>query len=129
MSDGDPPFVTLAHHVHRARWLVDQACGPTISKHADQAGYVALAPWVVTHVYTDACKSEGALTEIGPTVDDLVTSLADQGGSDATEPVDVEVGGYPAKLIKVSVPTDLDTSTCSNPGLLIQIWADATESG
>ena len=95
---------------------------------------MAFTPWIVTHVYTDACKSEGNLAEIGPSVDDLVTALMNQAGSDVpartTGPVDLEVGGYPAKLLQVSVPTaeHLDTSVCRHPDQLIQIWADATES-
>jgi hypothetical protein len=98
-----------------------------ISKDPD--GLLNLYPWIVTHVYPDACKSEGTLTAIGPTVDDLVRALVDQAGSDASTPVDVTLGGYPAKRINMSVPAALDTSTCSNPGLLIQIWADETETG
>ena len=99
-----------------------------VSKKADTPGELGFVPWVVTHVYTDACHSEGALNEVGPTVDDLVTALVDQVNSDATTPVDVEVGGYPAKFIRMSVPTDLDASTCRNPELLIQIWANQIES-
>lgn len=99
-----------------------------ISKNDDTSGAVQFTPFLVTHVYTDACDSEGNLTEIGPTVDDLVTALVDQANSDATEPVDIEVDGNPAKLITMSVPSDLDTATCRHPDLLIQIWADAGEN-
>ena len=97
-------------------------------KLADTAQELGFVPWVVTHVYSDACHSEGALKEVGPTVDDLVAALVDQANSDATQPADVEVGGYPAKFINMSVPTDLDTSTCRNPELLIQIWANRIET-
>jgi hypothetical protein len=88
-----------------------------------------LASWNVTHVYADACGFEPGLTEIGPTVDDLVRALEDQEGSDASTPVDVTLGGYPAKRIEMSVPVDLDASTCRIPDALIQIWADAEETG
>lgn len=85
-------------------------------------------PFVVTHVYTDACQSEGALDEIGPAVDDLVEALADQLGSDASSPVDVTFGGYTAKRIDMSIPADQDTSTCRYPGVGFQIWADPLET-
>jgi hypothetical protein len=91
-------------------------------------GELGLVTYNVTHVYSDACKSEGALTEVGPTVDDLLRALEDQVGSDASTPVDVNVGGYPAKRIEMSVPAGLDTSTCRHPDVLIQIWADEAET-
>jgi hypothetical protein len=99
-----------------------------IYKQTDAADELGFAPVVVTHVYADACHSEGTLTEVGPTVGDLVAALVDQANSEATAPVDVEVGGYPAKFISMSIPTDLDTSTCRAPGVLIQIWADPEET-
>jgi hypothetical protein len=96
---------------------------------ADQPDELGFIPFIVTHVYADACKSEGTLAEVGPTVDDLVRALVDQGGSDASTPVDATLGGYPAKRIDMSVPAELDTATCRYPGALIQIWADPTETG
>ena len=99
-----------------------------IYKNGDSPGELGFLPWNVTHVYRDACKSEGALTAIGPTVDDLLQALQDQVGSDASTPVDLTLGGHPAKRVDMSVPADLDTSTCSNPDLLIQIWANAAET-
>ena len=82
----------------------------------------------VTHVYADACKSEGAITPVGPTVDDLVRALVDQANSNASTPVDVTLGGNPAKRIDISIPADLDLSTCRVPEELIQIWADPAET-
>ena len=98
-----------------------------IYKRADTA-QVGFVPWVVTHVYSDACHSEGALKEVGPTVDDLVAALMDQAHSDATTPVEVEVGGYPAKYISMSVPADVHTSMCRYPGTVLQIWANPEET-
>lgn len=99
-----------------------------ISKNSGQLDGVQFTPTVVTHVYTDACQSQGTLTPVGPTADDLVRALVDQADSDASTPVDTTVGGYPAKRIDMSVPADLDTSTCREPDVLIQIWADAAET-
>jgi len=100
----------------------------SITKNAGEPDELGFFPWVVTHVYTDACRSEGALTEIGPTVDDLVRALVDQVSSDASTPVDVTLGGQPAKRIDVSIPATLDLATCRHPGELIQVWADPAES-
>lgn len=129
ISNVDPPIRTLVRYTFEvpAGWDARPA-DLQISKGSDTSGEVNFHPWVVTHVYTDACRSEGALTEIGPTVADLVAALVDQANSEATAPVDVEVGGYPAKFISMSVPADLDTATCRHPDALIQIWADAAEN-
>jgi hypothetical protein len=99
-----------------------------VHKNADSPGELGLSPFNVTHVYTDACDSEGTLTEIGPTVDDLLQALADQAGSDASTPEDVTLGGYAAKRVDMSIPADLDMSTCRAPDILIQIWADPAET-
>ena len=99
-----------------------------VSKHADQPEELGFTPYAeVTHVYADACESAGTLTAVGPTVDDLVGALEAQVGSDATAPVDVVVGGYSGKRVDISVPAELDTATCRNPGV-IQIWADPAET-
>ncbi len=98
------------------------------SKHTGAAGELGFVPWVVTHVYADACHSEGALKEVGPTVDDLVIALEGQANSDAGALVSVLVGGYQATFLPMSVPIDLDTSTCRHPDQLIQIWADPGET-
>jgi hypothetical protein len=129
VSNVDPPIRTLVRYTFEvpAGWAA-RLGDLQISKGGDTAGEVHFTPFVVTHVYTDACDSEGTLTEIGPTVADLVAALVDQVSSEATAPVDVEVGGYPAKFITMSVPADLDTSTCRHPELLIQIWANAAEN-
>jgi hypothetical protein len=125
----DPTYTTVPYTITvPAGWSGGGADG-TITKYAETPRELGMAPFNVTHVYTDACDSEGALTEIGPTVDDLLLALADQAGSDASVPVDVTLGGYPAKRIAMTVPADLDASTCRHPdAALIQIWADPAET-
>lgn len=129
MSNVDAPIRTLVRFTFTVPAGWNARPGDLyISKQGDPAGELSFVPWVVTHVYADACKSEGTLTEVGPTVDDLVVALVDQVNSEATTPVDVEVGGYPAKFLNMSIPTDLDSSTCRIAGELIQIWADPAET-
>ena len=99
-----------------------------VFKNADQPDELGFSASVVTHVYADACNSEGSLTKIGTTVDDLVRALVDQADSEASTPVDATLGGRPAKRIDVSIPAGLDLATCRHPGELIQIWADPKET-
>lgn len=96
----------------------------TIGKNSDhnEMGFVST---IVTHVYGDACEGAGTPTPVGPTVDDLLRALADQVNSDASTPIDLTVGGYPAKRVDMSIPPGLDTQTCDEAGVLIRIWADA----
>jgi hypothetical protein len=80
--------------------------------------------WVVTDIFRDACQwdtYEGGLVSAGSTPDDLVNALSQQLGRTASTPTDVSVGGYPAKMIELTVPADLDTSTCSHGSL--RFWA------
>ncbi len=99
-----------------------------VYKNADQPDELGFDTSVVTRVYADACKSKGTLTEVGPKADDLVRALVDQVGSKKSAPVDATLGGRPAKRIDISVPPDLDSATCRNPGELIQIWANSAET-
>jgi hypothetical protein len=81
----------------------------------------------VTHVYTDACQSEGTLAPIGPTLEDLATALTNQAASEATT-TDLTLGGYPAKRIDVVIPAAQATADCRYPGVF-QIWGDVAETG
>lgn len=96
-------------------------------RQADTAHELGFASWVVTHVYADACHSEGGLTAVGPTVDDLVIALEGQLNSDAHAFMSVLVGGYQATYLPMRVPINLDASTCRHPELL-QIWANEAET-
>ena len=125
---GDPSVTTVPYTFTVPAGWTGRGDGD-ISRNAEQSDEVHFTPAIVTHVYTDACKSEGTLTPVGPTVDDLVRALVDQVGSEVSTPVDVTLGGYPAKRIDVSIPAELDVATCRHPGELIQIWADVDEQG
>ena len=100
-----------------------------VAKHRDQAGEVGLGvvqPDPVTHVYADACHSAGTLREVGPSVEDLTAALMEQKGSTFSAPVDVTLGGYPAKRMVLTAPNARDTATCRIGGL--QIWANESET-
>ena len=67
-------------------------------------------------VYGDACHWETTVPETpATTVDELVAALASQASRDASEPVDITLGGYAGKSITLEVPDDVDFPTC-DPG-------------
>ena len=69
-------------------------------------------------VYSDGCKASQGPPDVpvGPTVDDFVEAVASYSSLDVSEPVDVEVGGHPAKYLSVTTPADV--AACPN----FQIW-------
>lgn len=68
----------------------------------------------VGNVYTGGCHWQGTALDppVGPTVDDLATALAAQGGPSTPAPRDVTIGGYPGKKVELSLPADVDLATC-----------------
>ena len=98
------------------------------SKHMEQPGEVALAPFIVTHVYTDTCAQEGEfeLAPIGPSVNDLANALEALGGAEVSPAEDITVDGYPAKRVDLAFSEDIDLADCRVPAL--QVWADASET-
>lgn len=65
-------------------------------------------------VYADPCRWQDGFVDplVGPTVGDLATAFANQPLRGDAVPVDVEVDGYPGKMIELSVPDDLDFADC-----------------
>ena len=49
------------------------------------------------------------------TVDEFVAALSSQASRDASEPVDITLGGYAGKSITLEVPDDVDFAEC-DPG-------------
>jgi hypothetical protein len=80
---------------------------------------VLLAAFEVDHVYADACHTKGTLRPVGPTVDALATALANQAGRQASDPIDIVLGGYRGKRLELTAPTDL--SACNG---FLHTWAD-----
>jgi hypothetical protein len=76
-------------------------------------------------IYTDSCHGEGVPQALGPSVNDLVTALAEQKGTDAGEPVETTVGGHPATRVDIKIPKGLDLAECrlADDGVLgLQLW-------
>ncbi len=64
-------------------------------------------------VYGDACHWETTVPETpATTVDEIVAALSAQASRDASEPVDINLGGYAGKSITLEVPEGLDLTEC-----------------
>jgi len=74
----------------------------------------AMALLRVVGLYADPCQGNTGQPDIplGPTVDDLVTALADPGAYESTAATDVVVDGYAGKQLELLMPSDIDFATC-----------------
>ena len=67
------------------------------------------------YVYGDPCEWQTTTPETpATTVDEIVAALAAQASRDASEPVDVTVGGYSGRSITLHVPEDAAFTECDN---------------
>jgi hypothetical protein len=102
-------------------WSTDQG----FVRKRDAVHELLLVTWIVTHAYTDICHWNGALVDAGTTPDELVSILVEQGRT-ASAVTDVDLGGFPAKRVELTVPADLDVTTCDSgaTGGFIRFWPD-----
>jgi hypothetical protein len=99
---------------HREGLGVDGPEAPDLSQPGEQQIWVDASDLI--RAYPDACDSS---TEIlpepaGPTVDDLVSALRAQEGSDTSEPVNVTVGGRQVQRFEITSDEAIDVSTCQD---------------
>jgi hypothetical protein len=87
------------------------------------------SPQLVGNVYTGGCHWLGTALNppIGPTVDDLATALLAQAGPGASPPIAVTVGGHAGKKVELSIPQDVDVTTCDSDGRFGR-WSPADQS-
>lgn len=109
-----------------AGWTSDQNF---IYKPVEEPAMVLVTFWTVTHIESDVCHADGPLVDVGTTVAELTNALLAQKGRVASPATDVTLGGHPAKRIEMTVPADLDISTCD--GEFVKFWpaAGPDESG
>jgi hypothetical protein len=82
---------------------------------------VMVGPWVVSHIFSDACHwDEASIVDVGTTADQAMTALASQGSRTASAVTDATFGGYPAKRIELTVSPTLYTTTCTNG--ILRYW-------
>jgi hypothetical protein len=87
------------------------------------------SPHLVGNVYTGGCHWLGTAQNppVGPTVDDLATALLAQAGPGAPPPIAVTVGGHAGKKVELSIPQDIDVTTCDSNGVFGR-WSPADQS-
>lgn len=74
----------------------------------------SLPPGTGFYVYGDPCQWASTRPETpATTADEIVAALAAQASRDASDPVDVTVGGYAGKMITLHVPDDADFAVCN----------------
>ena len=93
---------------------------------------VGRGAWLLTDPCTNAYHLEPPDVAVGPSVDDFANALADHPLLDVTDPVDVELAGYPGKYLDLQVPADI--SMCEvyrpcDPGSTPRIQASSGTSG
>ena len=86
---------------------------------ADGAGVSFMT---VSNLYADPCQWVLVDPPVGPTVDDLVSALANVPGVNATAAVDVTIDGYVGKQIEFTVP-DYKKDECK--GNQFGFWQDS----
>jgi hypothetical protein len=91
-----------------------KSIGTDLRKHRDQPG--ELQVWVDASdgikVYPSVCGSDPR--PVGPTVDDFVTALRAQEGSETSDPVDVTIGGRVVQRFEISFGQGVDFATCAD---------------
>jgi hypothetical protein len=80
-----------------------------------------VVPWIVTHVYDDICRNR-KLVSAGSTAAQLATVLKAQTGRAVSTPTNVTLGGFPATRMEMTVPANLDVTTCDDK--IIRFWPD-----
>lgn len=92
-------------------------------------GGPGLGVYDVTHVVADVCPPEPSYVEVGPTAEDLATALGNVAGLERSGPIDVVLGGYPARKFVFTTPQGFGL-TCygGGEGRSILENVNATES-
>jgi hypothetical protein len=92
------------------RGVVDDRYG------ADAPNGAGLEFWTVSNVYTDPCdwKNSAMRPPLGLTVNDLAGALATQSGHPSGPRIKMDVAGYDATKLEMTVPSGIDLSRCAN---------------
>jgi hypothetical protein len=111
-----------------ADWAIEKPSGATASG-LNQNGQMWLSFWTVANTYRDPCRWMNTALDppLGPTVQDLVTALRAQAGSNATAPSAVRIGPYVGQRMTIDIPTDQDASTCDGGRNRLWITPDGGE--
>jgi hypothetical protein len=89
-------------------------CGLLTKDWGPVGGPSLIGFWNVENVYTNPCHWDGALMDppVGQTAAEFGVALVDQELTEATAPSPATLGGQPATYVRLSVPEDVDVSSC-----------------
>jgi hypothetical protein len=117
-GEGDSPETShppLTVTIPGPGWEGDVGGGVLTKNNArppDGAGMIIFAQQEY-YVYGDPCDWESTVPDAPvTTVDEFVAALSSQASRNASEPVDITVGGYSGKSITLHIPDDADLSQC-----------------
>jgi hypothetical protein len=121
VTDGDwadptvglPVSFTLPDGWGNAGWAIETPPGATYTGvTADDQIWISL--WTVANVPTDPCRGVTTMPDppVGPSVDDFVSAMRAQVGSNATAPDPVSIDGRAGQVLEYEIPADLDAATC-----------------
>ena len=104
-----------------AGWVAENG-GQTISKNPDTSGEVGFNPFVLTDIYADACGAVPGRLATGTTADELLAALRQQSGPHVSDPRGLMLGGQAAQQVDLTVPDELELSSCRIGAFGLQIW-------
>lgn len=115
---------TFTFEIAAAGWIAENT-GQTVSKLPNGEDFSTEISWsvlIVEALFADPCGPNDLLP-VGPSVEDFITTLRALPGPDASDPVEITLGGYPGQYVDLVVPVDLDITQC-DPPIGLQIWLD-----
>lgn len=107
--------MTLTVIIPDSGWTFDDAWNLVGPGDATFAPFVAFwaFPDEEFYVPADPCRAASTMPETpAATVDEIAAALAAQASRDASEPVDVMIGGYTGKSLTLHAPTGVEESEC-----------------
>jgi hypothetical protein len=111
------PLMTVT--IPASGWIYDSALSgaPLIKgdevQNLPEAAMLVMPTQAGIYVYGDPCRYESTTPDVpATTVDEVTAALAAQASRDASDPVDVTVGGYAGKSIILHVPDDAVFADC-----------------
>lgn len=129
----DGPFspklsgMTLTVTLPASGWYFDSTwilMGPSSPEDAPFIAFWAF-PDEEFYVPADPCQGDSTKPETpATTVDEIAAALAAQTGRNASEPVDVMIGGYAGKSLTLHAPADVDLADCERDSVITYFTAD-----
>lgn len=129
VTDGDwadvnvmlPVIFTVPEGWGNAGWAIERPPGAS-SQFTAKAGDAWISFGTVGQTYSDPCKYQSTALDppLGPTVQDFVTALGQQVGSNATTPSAATIDGFSGQALQIEIPVGIDAPNCE--GREYRLW-------